>query len=172
MRWQLIKAAWGLAREAFPDKRVYVMNPSRVEPEGGMEVVDLSDGKTIGKVAYKARPEGRMVLSINDKSREVALPREGILSYKIRKNPRSPDEIQHGMAKSASSVRAKYKVYEKVRVIDPRSMEFGELCQILSSASKGGKRFYQVTVDGSSQPMWFAEESLSPSMVGAVIYRP
>jgi hypothetical protein len=172
MRWQLIKAAWGLAREAFPDKRVYVTSPARVAPEGDMEVVDLSDGKTIGKVAYRARPEGRMVLSLNDKSREVNLPREGILSYKIRKAPRSPNEIQHGLAKSAGAAKKKYKAYEKVRIIDPRSMEFGEMGQVLTSASRGGERYYLVTVDGSSKPLWFAEGSLAQTLVGAVIYRP
>jgi hypothetical protein len=172
MRWELIKAAWGLASEAFPDKRVYVVTPYRIAPEGAMEVVNLSDGKEIGKIAYRVNPSGRVTLAAGGKTKEVSLPRPPRISYKIRKSPRSPDEIQHGIAKTASVVRSKYKPYEKVRIIDPRSMEFGELGQVLSSASKKGRRFYLVSVDGSGKPMWFAEESLGPNMVGALIYRP
>ena len=172
MRWELIKAAWGLASEAFPDKRVYVVSPHRIAPEGAMEVVDLSDGKEAGRIAYRVTPSGRVTLSAVGKTKEISLPSSPRISYKVRKAPRSPDEIQHGMAKTASAARAKYKPYEKIRIIDPRSMEFGELGQVLSSASKKGRRFYLVSVDGSGKPMWFAEDSLGPNMVGALIYRP
>ena len=167
-----MKAAWGLASEAFPDKRVYVVTPQRIAPEGAMRVVDLEDGKDAGLIAYRVNPSGKVVMAAGGKTKEVSLPQPPRISYKIRKSPRSPDEIQHGMAKTASTARAKYKPYEKVRIIDPRSMEFGELGQVLSSASKKGRRFYLVSVDGSGKPMWFAEESLGQNMVGALIYRP
>ena len=63
MRWELVKAAWGLAAEAFPKKRVYVVVPSRVAPEGAMEVIGLEDGKEAGKIAYRVTPSGRVTLS-------------------------------------------------------------------------------------------------------------
>jgi len=172
MRWELVKAAWGLAVEAFPDKRVYVAAPARIAPAGRMKVIDLADGEKAGEIDYKVDRSGRMVLKAGDKSRELSLPRLSSHSYRVRKEPRSPDEIQHGMAKAASSARKRFKPYEKCRIVDRRSMEFGELGQVLSSASREGRRFYLVSVDGSGTPMWFAEESLAPNMVGAVIYRP
>jgi hypothetical protein len=75
-----------------------------------------------------------------------------------------PDEI----VKIAE--KKKYKKYQRVRINNPLSMEHNEMGVILDIVGdrKKGLR-YLIMVDGSSQPMWFDQNSLHMNLSGVIV---
>lgn len=88
MRWDVIKQAWALAKEKFPDaKRLFVSLPDKFRGFGECSVVDLDKPDApLGKITYEAKCEsGRPVLSmkLEEKSKEAALPKTGCLQMNL-----------------------------------------------------------------------------------------
>lgn len=87
MRWEIIKKAWAMAKDKFPDaKRLYVDLPDKFRGFGECSVIDLEDPtKPLGKIVYEAKCEGgKPVLSmkLDEKTVEASLPRFKSLQVK------------------------------------------------------------------------------------------
>lgn len=195
--WDLTKKAWALARKKFPSvESLYVQVPDRFAASGECAVYDLrSPHAPIAMMKYALNYGGGdkayVSLSIDDtvgrakllpvKSASVAvgssrvqigLP-SAVLGAVMRKY--QGEELCQAAAllgiglKTAADKhpQRKFREYDKVRVVDDRSMEYQETGQILEC--KGTKRdgyWYLLLVDGSSKPVWAPEEALEPIMVG------
>ena len=62
-----------------------------------------------------------------------------------------------------------FQNYQKVRVVDPRIMEYNEGARILKhKRDKDKNDWYEVIVDGSEKPIWLHEKQLAPNEVGSI----
>jgi hypothetical protein len=69
----------------------------------------------------------------------------------------------------ARKVKNHFEQFQKVRVVDERSMEFQECAQVMEvKGSLKDGYWYKVLVDGSEEPKWFPEEALDDIHVGWV----
>jgi hypothetical protein len=71
--------------------------------------------------------------------------------------------------KIARKKEKKFKNFEKVRIVDPGSRDYNEGAQIIGrKRDKDKNDWYQVIVDGSSQPIWLNERQLAKNEVGSL----
>jgi hypothetical protein len=170
MRWNIVKNAWAMASEEFRGHKVFVPCPLSVSQEGEMPVYSIDDGKPtkVATMTYRVVPRGSgavVLLRLGDAGREVQLPSHGrALAIKS-----SRTEVPAAtLVKEAKHVgKRKFKDYERVRVMDPLSMEYQEIGQILMSKRTKGGRAYLILVDGSSKPIWVREDNVAENMAGA-----
>jgi hypothetical protein len=170
MRWKLVKKAWRLAAEAFPGQRVFVPCPLSLSQEGEMPVYGLGGERPveIARMSYRLVPRGRgaaIELSVAGIGCEVEAPVGGTVGP-IR--TKTSSIVAAPMVREAMHRgQRKFKDYERVRVLDPMSMEYQEIGQILMSKRTKKGRVYLILVDGSSKPAWFHEDHVAENMAGA-----
>jgi len=71
--------------------------------------------------------------------------------------------------KEAKIKRQKFEIYQKVRIIEPRSMEYQEGAQVVEcQRDEEDNDWYLVIVDGSSAPKWFHESQIGENEVGSI----
>lgn len=87
MRWEIIKKAWSLASQKFPNtKRLFVDVPEKFLGSGECHVIDLEHPEEpLGKISYQARCEnGKPILSIKlDEQEEKVALLKSELQFKI-----------------------------------------------------------------------------------------
>lgn len=65
--------------------------------------------------------------------------------------------------------KKRFENYEKVRVVDPRIMEYNEGAKVLShKRDKDKQDWYEVLVDGSEKPIWLNDVQIAPNEVGSL----
>lgn len=87
MRWDIIKKAWSLASEKYPDaKRLFVALPDQFRGVGECSVIDLDNPeKPLGKIRYEAKCDnGEPVLSLKleDLVKTSSLARIGVMELR------------------------------------------------------------------------------------------
>ena len=74
-----------------------------------------------------------------------------------------------GIKVAKRPTKKRFENYEKVRVVDPRIMEYNEGAKVLNHRrNKDKKDFYEVIVDGSEKPIWLSDLQLAPNQVGSL----
>lgn len=80
-----------------------------------------------------------------------------------------PKLAEMGIILARRKKMKKFKNYEKVRVVDPRIMEYNEGAQVVGRRRDKEKNdWYQVIVDGSDKPIWLHEDQLAKNEVGSI----
>jgi len=196
VRWNIVRKAWQLARDRFPDvRRLFVDVPSRLAPRGEMAIIDLDKPKEpLSRISFQVQPSSEgpsLLMSLGDEQSTISLPRGASRTYgtpsrreALRASrdqllaARYGDEAELAEARElmgmdgtfnlrlARSGKRKFKDYERVRILDPRSMQFQELGQVMTSRREKDQRFYLVLVDGSSKPQWFPDDLVGPNLAG------
>lgn len=122
IRWDVIKKAWALAREKFPEKRVFVEMPRRFKSSGRCLVYDLSSpDEVMASIEYNvshANGRAHVVLSMGGASHEVGLERRSAVGFKV-------DSMRVAMPKlidvDGEAVMAKYpdreELFDKVALL-------------------------------------------------------
>lgn len=65
--------------------------------------------------------------------------------------------------------KKKFMTFEKVRVVDPRLMQYNEGARILGyKRDKDKQNWYQIIVDGSEKPIWLNEMQLAKNEAGII----
>lgn len=85
MRWNLIKKALGMAKDALRRQDIWVDFPPRLDELGEIEVFSQDDGSPVGQIKYEQRVSGSnvvVVLSMGNRAERVTLPRSKRLSIK------------------------------------------------------------------------------------------
>lgn len=87
MRWEIIKQAWGMARQEFPDVEcLFVDFPEKFMGFGDCSIYDLEKPeKPLGSIVYEAKCEaGKPILALRLKERtvEASLPRASAMHFK------------------------------------------------------------------------------------------
>ena len=79
MRWDIVKQAWGMAKQAFPSAgKIYVHIPSRFSAKGSCLVMDLEQDKSLGNIEYSIIGFGgkpTLVLQLGEQCKKASLDR-------------------------------------------------------------------------------------------------
>lgn len=84
--------------------------------------------------------------------------------------PFAEDKLEElGIKIARKKKRKRFENYEKIRVVDPRIMEYNEGARvIMRRRDEELNDWYQVIVDGSSKPIWLHEDQLDRNHVGHI----
>jgi hypothetical protein len=135
---------------------------------------NCSDGFELGR---------KLALLVSDELKDGANSREGVESW-LKRNGFPEDMITptleglHGLGHEAvegsfnlkaANPKHSFDAYQRVRIVQPSSMEHQECGKVLEVRG-GGKdpEWYLVLVDGSEKPLWFPSSSLAPDEAGAI----
>jgi len=82
MRWEIVKQAWKMAKQAFPKAtRIYVDIPPRFSFKGACQVMDLDKDCSLGEIMYSVvglQGKPTLVLQLGDQIKQAALDQVAI----------------------------------------------------------------------------------------------
>lgn len=81
------------------------------------------------------------------------------------------DEVKREMFSLGHAVtgsKRRFQDMDRIRIKDPKSMEYNEGGRVVGYKKVNGKEVYLVIVDGSEEPVWFLDDVLELNNVGNI----
>lgn len=171
MNWDIMKKAWNIAKQAYPDRSIWIDFPTHIGQTGEFIIEDLSSNKQIDKMLYMILAKNNntyLKISVGNSSFEELVGKEKTKNIQI-KSAFIENKSNNVIFAEKSSNEPKFMKRERVRINDDFSMEHKELCTIFEiKGNKENGYFYLVRPDGSETLMWITEQKLSPNMAGHI----